>query len=172
LHALRHADAAWLRQAFEPRYDIHAVAEDVAVLDDNVAHIDPDPELDARLRWHITVPVGHAGLHFGRTVQRVDHATELDEEAVARRLDQPAVMCGDRRIDQLGQDRLESLEGTVLIRPDQARVPRHIGGEDCSQTAGAGHFVGESRPPEADIHGVLVKRPVLGSSPRLGCPVP
>ena len=41
------ADAARLRQRLQPRRDVHAVAENVAVLDDHVAEIDADAELDA-----------------------------------------------------------------------------------------------------------------------------
>ena len=41
------ADAARLGQPFQPRRDIDAVAEDVAVLDDDVAQVDADAELDA-----------------------------------------------------------------------------------------------------------------------------
>src|SRR5271166_4905040 len=49
-HAGRDADPAGLGQAFEPCRDIDAVAEDVAVLNDDVADIDADAELDAALR--------------------------------------------------------------------------------------------------------------------------
>ena len=41
------ADAAGLGDAFEPRGNIDAVAEDVAVLDDDVADMDADAEFDA-----------------------------------------------------------------------------------------------------------------------------
>jgi len=33
----------------------------------------------------------------------------------------------------------EPLESTALVRPDQARVARHVGGKDCGETAGTGH---------------------------------
>ena len=46
----RDADSARLGQAFEPRGDIHPVAKDVAVLDDDVAKMDADAELCA-LVW-------------------------------------------------------------------------------------------------------------------------
>src|SRR5207245_766734 len=46
-NAGRDANAARLGQAFEPGRDVNAVARDVAVLDDDVADIDADAELDA-----------------------------------------------------------------------------------------------------------------------------
>ena len=41
-HRRGDADAARLRQRFKPRSDVNAVAEDVIVLDDDVAQIDAD----------------------------------------------------------------------------------------------------------------------------------
>ena len=46
-HAARDADAAGLRQRLQPRRDVDAVAEDVAVLDHHVADIDADAERHA-----------------------------------------------------------------------------------------------------------------------------
>ena len=51
----------------------------------------------------------------------IHNAAELDEEAVTRRLDEPAVTHGDSRLEQLGPYRPEGLESTALIRPDQPR---------------------------------------------------
>jgi hypothetical protein len=48
-------------------------------------------------------------------------------------------MSGDHRINQLGPNVLEPLKSTALVRPDQARIPRHIGGEDRGETAGLAH---------------------------------
>ncbi len=79
LHARGHTDAAGLGQCFEPCSDVHPVTEDVAILDHNIAHIDADPELDARVRRYCRVALGHAGLHFSRAAQRIDHAAELDQ---------------------------------------------------------------------------------------------
>ena len=56
-------------------------------------------------------------------------------------------MRGDLRIDQLGPYRLEALESTAFVRPDQARVANHIGGEDCGETPGlVRRFWGSARP--------------------------
>ena len=45
----------------------------------------------------------------------------------------------DLWIDELTEMRLEALVRPLLIRPHQARVSRHIGGEDCSEAADSGH---------------------------------
>ena len=92
--------------AFEPRRDVDAVAEDVAVLDDDVADIDADAELDAPLRRHVGVALGHPALHLDGAAHRIDDAGELDQQAVAGGLDDAAAVLGDLRIDQLAAMRL------------------------------------------------------------------
>ena len=47
----RDADAPRIGQAFEPGRDVDAVAKDVAILDDDVAHIDADTQIDALVCW-------------------------------------------------------------------------------------------------------------------------
>src|SRR5215813_14731887 len=46
------ADAAWFRQAFKARCDVDPVAEDVVIVDDDVAEINADPEIDAPFGVH------------------------------------------------------------------------------------------------------------------------
>jgi hypothetical protein len=53
-------------------------------------------------------------------VCRLDRAGELDEEAVAGGLDQPAAMLGDPRVDHLCPDRSQPVESAFLIGPDEA----------------------------------------------------
>ncbi len=105
LHPRRDADAARLGQGFEACRDIHAIAEDVAILGDNVALVDADAELDAAVRCHRGIALSHRRLHLCRTAQRVDRTAEFYEQAVAGGLDDAAVMRLDGRIDQLYPDR-------------------------------------------------------------------
>ena len=48
----RHADPARFCQCFQTSGNVDAIAEDVTVLDHDVAHIDADAELDAFVRGH------------------------------------------------------------------------------------------------------------------------
>jgi len=59
-----------------------------------------------------------------------------------RGLDQPAIVRGDRRINQLGPDRLQRLESAALVRADQSCVAGDIGRQDRSEPAGGGHSSG------------------------------
>jgi hypothetical protein len=83
LHARRDADASGFRQAFEPCRDVYAITKDVAVLNDDVSHVDADPELDPTVDWHGSVPLGHRHLDLGRATQRVDDAGEFDQKPVS-----------------------------------------------------------------------------------------
>ena len=46
LHPGRHADAAWFRKTLQTCRHVHAVTENVATIDNDVAKIDADAELD------------------------------------------------------------------------------------------------------------------------------
>ena len=69
--------------------------------DDDVAKVDADPKLDMPAGRHVGVAAGHSALDLDRALDRVGNALELDQHAVAGGLDDPAVVLGDRRVDQL-----------------------------------------------------------------------
>ena len=135
LNAGRNADAAGFGQAFEPRGDIDAVTKDVAVLDENVANIDADAELDAMLRRQRRVAFGQSRLHFRRASEGVDDAGEFDQQPVAGGLDDAAAMLGDLRIDYLGAERPQPAERPFLVGPDQSGITGNIGREDRCEPA-------------------------------------
>src|SRR4029077_19448191 len=84
------ADAARFSQGFKACGDIDAVAEDVVVVDDNVAEIDADAEIDAPIGVHAGIACSHLALHFDRATNRIDHACKLAEQTVTRRVDDAA----------------------------------------------------------------------------------
>src|SRR5215470_9783884 len=58
-------------QGFDARGDVDAVAVEVVSLDNNVAEIDADAQLDAVVRLDARVPPGHYLLHLDRAAHRV-----------------------------------------------------------------------------------------------------
>jgi hypothetical protein len=55
-------------------------------------------------------------------------------------LDDPAVVLGDLRIEELMAQCFEAFERALLVRSHQPRIARHIGGEDRGETANGGHL--------------------------------
>ena len=89
----------------QSRGDIDAVAHQIAVaLLDDIAQMNADAELDAALGRQAGVALGHAVLHLDGAAHGVDHAAELDENAVAGALDDAPVMRGDGGIDQVAPE--------------------------------------------------------------------
>ncbi len=134
-HDARHAKAARLGQAFEPRRDIHSVAEDVVAVDDDVAEIDPDPEVDAPVFGDFGIAVDHRPLDLDGAADRIDDAGKLDQHAVAGGLDDAAAMLGDLRVGKLASMGFEPRQRSFLVCSHQPRVAGRIGGEDRGETA-------------------------------------
>jgi hypothetical protein len=125
VQAPRDADLAALDQPLEPSSDVHAVAEDVVVLDHDVADIDADPEAHpASLRLASVGPLKRR-LDLDRAVNCVEHAGEFGEHAVARGIRDPASMLGNELVgkDTTGGQRRHR---RFFVAMHQAAVaPRH-----------------------------------------------
>ena len=126
-HRCRDADAARLGDALQARRHIDAVAENVAVLDDDVAEIDADAELDAAVLRHVGVAAGHAALDFGGAGDSVHHAREFHQHAVAGQLDDAALVLGDLAVDQFLAMRLERGKRGGLVDAHQPAIADHVG---------------------------------------------
>src|SRR5215475_7302529 len=139
LNAGRHAEPTRFSQSFEPRRDVHAIAKNIAIFDDNIADVDANSKLNALVLRHSSISFSHAGLDLAGAAQRIHDTTEFDEQPIARRLHEPAVVRGDRRIDQLIPDRLEPSQSAALVSSHQSGVTGYISSEDRSETAGLAH---------------------------------
>src|SRR5215468_6839467 len=88
---------------------------------------------------HFRFAVDHSALDLHSAAHGVHNTRKLRQEAIASVLHNPATVLLDLRIDKLPEVCLEALVRALLVRPHQARIARHIGGEDCGETAGRGH---------------------------------
>ena len=131
----RDADAAGLGELLQARGHVHAIAEDVVVLADHVAEVDADAKADLAPRRRVAVAPRHAPLDLDRARHRIRDARELDQHAVPGGLDQPPLVLGDRRVDQLETMGLETRERARLIGFHQAAVPDHVGRKDGREPA-------------------------------------
>jgi hypothetical protein len=75
VHRPRHADPTGLGKRFQPRRDVHAVAEDVVLLGDYIAEVNPDTELDPLLRRDSRIGLCHSPLHLNRAPDDGNHAS-------------------------------------------------------------------------------------------------
>ncbi len=113
--------------ALQPGGDVDAVAEDVAVLDHDVADMDAHAELDAAIGGDLGIARRHRALHVDGAAHGIDDAGELDQQAVAGGLHQAAAMVGDGGLEKLGAVRRERRDGAFLVEADEAAVACDVG---------------------------------------------
>jgi hypothetical protein len=147
--------------ALQPGCNVYTVTENVVAIGDDVAEIDADAESDAPVFGHFDFAVHHRPLDLDGAAHRIHDAREFHEQAVAGRLHDAAVVLLDFRIDELAAMRLEAFERPFLIHSHQARVSRHIGGEDRGETAGRGH---RGEPP-GDVRDQAAQIDATGPGP-------
>ena len=140
---LGQTDRAGLGDAFQSRGDIDAVAHQVAVaLLDDVAEMNADAELDAALGRQAGVALDQALLHFDGAAHGVDHAAELDENAVAGALDDAPMVRVDGGIDQIAAQPPEPRQGAILVRAGEPAVADHIRDQNRRDFSGLAHSSG------------------------------
>src|SRR5262245_22466023 len=101
------ANAPRLRDAFQSCRQVHAIAEDVATVDDDVANVDPNAELDPPFLRHVSIAFGHSSLNINGTSHRVYDTAELSQQPVSGVLDNPPTVLNDFRINERAQVILE-----------------------------------------------------------------
>ena len=130
----RQHDRAGLGQALQARRDVDRVAEHVLVGHDDVAEMQADAEGLAALGGRAGVALDHAALQLDRRAHRLDGAAELDQHAVAHRLDDAAMEALDHRRHQLGEMRTQVDERPLLVGAHQAAVAVDVGEQDGRET--------------------------------------
>lgn len=126
-------DAALRRLTFQPHRDIDAVAEDVVPLDDDVAEIDADPELDRRAGC--LVALAHRALDRNGALDRIDDAAKFDQCPIAHHLGDAAVAPGDGGIESLAPDPPQRRDRARLVGADHAAVAGDISGKDSGEAS-------------------------------------
>ena len=134
-HRARDRDAAWFAKAFKAGRDIDAIAEQVPLLRDHIAKIDPHPKRDALILRHVGVSRDHPALNLDRATHGLYGTDELDQHAIACRLDDAPTMFLDLGIDEFAPMRLEVGEGAFLISPHETAVADDISRHDGSEPA-------------------------------------
>src|SRR5262249_54027377 len=116
------ANAARLRDVFEPSSDVDAVAENVTVLNDNVTDVDADTELDALVGSHSRVALGHTALQLDGAPDGIHGANELDQNPVASTFDDASAMFGDIGFEKFAPVCVEARKRAFLVGPHKPAV--------------------------------------------------
>ena len=129
-------DAAGIAQRFEPGGDVDALAIDVAaILDDDVAHVQPDPQLER------AGCAAHVALDRHRAAQRRDRAGKFCQKTVTRGLDQASLPLGKPLLDHLAPQLADARVGAFLVALHLRRKADDIGSQNGRQFALNGRFV-------------------------------
>jgi hypothetical protein len=131
LHPARNADPTRFREALQTRRHIHAVAVDVAAVDDDIADIDPNTELDPLVLRRVGIAPKHAALYLDGTAQRIDHARELSQHAVAGSLDDPSLVFLDLGIEQRMAVSLQLGKRALFVGARQPAIASNVGRQNC-----------------------------------------
>ena len=87
----------------------------------------------------LSVALDHRPLDFNGAVHCVDDTPELDNCAIARALDDPAVVHGDGRIDQVASERPQPRQNPVLVGSRKPRIADDVRHQDRRQFSGLAH---------------------------------
>ena len=134
VHGAGKADAARLGNPFQARRDVDAVAENVVAVEDDISEVDADPIADAPVLGNVRLARGHCLLDCDRTLNRIDHAGELDQHAVAGGLDDAPPVRRDLGVDQRLAVLLLARDGAGLVGLHEPGVADHVGGKDGRQS--------------------------------------
>jgi hypothetical protein len=136
-----------LATSLQARGDIDAVAHQVAVAFlDHVAEMDAYAEFDALVGRDPSVALDHRPLDFNGEVHCVDDAPELDDAAVAGAPNDPTMVHGDGRIDQVASERAQPRQNPVLVGSCKPRIADDVGHQDRRDFARFRHGAMPPRP--------------------------
>ncbi len=123
-------DSAGIGDTLQARRDVDAVAMDVVAFDDHVAQINADAEDDPLVVGLIGGAFRHAFLDFDSALDGFDDARELDQQSVARGLDDAAPTARDGRFDQIIEMGVETRTRSRLILAHETGVSDYVGSQN------------------------------------------
>jgi hypothetical protein len=98
-----------------------------------------DAELDALFRRQASVALDHPGLHLDRAAHRVDKAAEFDDRAVARALDDAAVMGADSRANEIAAKASKPRERALLVGAGEPAIADDVRNQNRRKLPGFAH---------------------------------
>jgi hypothetical protein len=117
---------AWFALVFHAGRDVDAITEDVVFIENNVPDVNANPEFDPLILRQRRILLGHRRLSFNGTAYGIHRTGKLNQQAVARGLDDPAPVGGYSGVKEGLSDRLEPGQRAFLIATHQAAIPGDI----------------------------------------------
>ncbi len=148
----RNRDAAGRRHRLEADGDVHTIPEYLVFIGDHIAHMDAEAELHDAIGRKVMIAFHHQRLHRDRSLDRPDHARELEQESIAGVFHQTATMVKDDRIDR-GPMGLERGMRTRLVRTHHARVAGDISTDDGGEASFHNFPASRNRQPPRYVVG-------------------
>jgi hypothetical protein len=132
IRGARKTDTTALGQPLDAGRDVDPIPVETIALDNHISQVDAYTEHHLAGRWQLSVAGFEVVLNRYGTLHRIDHAGELREQVIPRRVYHSAPM----RLD-VGSHHLavggEGADGGHLIVAHEAAVALDIGAEDCRE---------------------------------------
>jgi hypothetical protein len=120
--------SAGIAKGLQPCGYVDAFAIDVAaILNDDITEVETDPYP----KW--TGIVAQIALNGDCAPQGRDWAGEFSQKAIARGLDQPSLLLGKARLDDLAPQPADASIGTLLVALHQRRKANDVRGQNGRQ---------------------------------------
>src|ERR1700733_12406924 len=123
---VRYANAARRGDAFQSRRNVDAIAENLTVLDDDVADMNADTDFNTPLGRDVLVTLRHSALRLDRATRGINGAAEFDQESVAGAFDDAAVVFGACRFKESPTGSMEPRQLPFLVRAHEPAVASDI----------------------------------------------
>lgn len=112
------------------RGQVHPVAIDVFVSEQDVTDINADAEFNLLVATNIRIPSPHFTLDFYRTEDCLFDSAEFNQHSIAHELDGATVMQGDFVVQEFLSMPLEGRQGALLVNLHQSTVTNDVRGHD------------------------------------------
>ncbi len=142
---IRDADAAWLRDALKAGGDVDAIAENIIVVDDDVADMNANAKFDPAVQGHVGILRSHIALNLDRASRCVHRTGEFNQYAIPRCLDNSASMLDDLGIEKSLSESLQLAERALFIGAHEPTITGDIR-RQYSRQSPFHPLVGQGRP--------------------------
>jgi hypothetical protein len=101
------ADAARVGDTLQTSRNVYAVAENIVVLENDIAKMDANTELNSLVPRYGPIVLEHGALYLNGASHRSHRTSKFDQQSVACGFDDPPAMLSDDRVDDSFSDRLK-----------------------------------------------------------------